>query len=73
MFETKRMTFGGTAEPAAYTSVASLGNVGPAVNPEVVKVVTGLLDKHCGVPADRCYVHVLDIPRGDFGWSSRIL
>lgn len=73
MFETKRMIFGGTADAAAYTSVASLGNVGGEVNGEIVKVVTGLMEKHCNVPADRCYVHITDIPRGDFGWSARIL
>lgn len=73
MFETKRMIFGGTADPAALTSVGSLGNVGGEVNAEIVKVLTGLVEKHCSVPADRCYVNVTDIPRGDFGWSARIL
>lgn len=74
MYDAKPLIFGGSAAPAAYTNVASLGNVGtPEVNAEITKVVTGLLGEQADVPPERCYVHVVDIPRGDFGWSGRLL
>lgn len=57
MYDAKPLIFGGTADPSAFVSLASLGAVGPNNN-EIVKVLSGLLEEHTGTPANRVYVQV---------------
>ncbi|KAJ2776377.1 hypothetical protein H4R18_005705 [Coemansia javaensis] len=61
------LTFGGTAAPAAYVTVGSIGAVGGARNAPIVARMTELVARELGVPPDRIYVGIRDIPRTDFG------
>eukprot|EP00177_Eucheuma_denticulatum_P007224 GFKZ01013146.1.p1 GENE.GFKZ01013146.1~~GFKZ01013146.1.p1 ORF type:complete len:119 (-),score=12.38 GFKZ01013146.1:119-475(-) len=71
-FETSKMIFGGSAEPCAFLYLASLGALGPHVNPELVRSFSAVLESEAGIPPDRIYVEFNDIPvRTDFGWNNK--
>ena len=65
------MTFGGKDDPCAFAYLTSLGALGPNNN-DLTKGISGLLEEHCGVPANRIYVQIVDAEiqgRNFFGWN----
>ncbi|CEM24109.1 unnamed protein product [Vitrella brassicaformis CCMP3155] len=62
------MRFGGSEGPVAFVYLASIGKIGPDTNPKVSATISGLVEKHLGVPSDRCYIQFVDSPGSNFGY-----
>merc|ERR1719194_379450 len=63
------MSFGGSEDPCAFVQLLSLGNVGGEANRAISAGVAELCEDGLGVSPDRCYLHVVDVPRSDFGFK----
>jgi phenylpyruvate tautomerase len=62
------MIFAGTAEPAAYVELKSIG-LPSAVLSQLSKSFSGLLHEHFGVEPGRVYIEFIDIKGSHWGWN----
>ena len=62
------MTFGGTAAPAAFVEVKSIGALHP---PAMTAAFCELITSRTGIPADRIYISFDDVPASALGWNGR--
>ena len=60
------MTFGGSAAPAAFVEVKSIGALHP---PAMTAAFSELITARTGIPADRIYITFDDVPASAFGWN----
>ena len=64
------MSFGGTEDPCAFVQLLSLGKVGGEANRAISAGVAEIVEEGLGVSPDRCYLHIMDVPRTDFGFKA---
>ncbi|EGB14145.1 macrophage migration inhibitory factor family protein [Pseudodesulfovibrio mercurii] len=64
----KRLLFGGSADPAAFVTLDSIG-LPETRTPELSAALCGFLNRELGIPADRVYIAFGDIERHLFGWD----
>jgi phenylpyruvate tautomerase len=65
---TESMIMSGTAEPAAFVDVRSIGGLSDAVNRQISQDIATLAQAHLGVPADRLFLNFTDVPANHWGW-----
>lgn len=63
------LLFAGTAEPAAYLELKSLG-LPEARTPEFSRALCGLLEETLGIAPDRVFIEFASPPRHLFGWNN---
>ncbi|MGE4421015.1 MAG: phenylpyruvate tautomerase MIF-related protein [Pseudodesulfovibrio sp.] len=66
----KHLLFGGTADPAAFVTLDSIG-LPEDRTPELSAAICGFLNRELAIPADRVYIAFGDIKRHLFGWDGR--
>ena len=60
------MTFAGSAEPAAFVEVKSIGALRP---PAMSAAFSELITARTGIPANRIYICFEDVEASSFGWN----
>uniref|UniRef100_A0A7E4VTN7 L-dopachrome isomerase n=1 Tax=Panagrellus redivivus TaxID=6233 RepID=A0A7E4VTN7_PANRE len=63
------ISFGGSAEPAAYVELASIGGFSNANS--VAKALTDAVNQHLKVPKDRFYVKLTDVPASELAFRGQ--
>ncbi|CAM9468516.1 unnamed protein product [Chrysoparadoxa australica] len=53
------MMFGGTSAPTSFVQILSLGSIGPDQNKTTAERIFSVLEKHLGVPSNRCVGYVI--------------
>jgi len=66
----KTLLHGGTADPAAYVTLDSIG-LPDDRTPELSASICSFLESALGVPADRVYIAFGNIERHLFGWNGK--
>ncbi|XP_070818754.1 macrophage migration inhibitory factor [Chaetodon trifascialis] len=64
------MMFGGKEDPCALCSLHSIGKIDGAHNREYSKLLSGLLNKHLGISADRIYINFVDMEAVNVAWNN---
>jgi phenylpyruvate tautomerase len=64
-----RMTFGGSAAPACYVEIKNIGAISPELSRTISAEVCARLTAALGVPADRIYIELADVPAHLWGWN----
>jgi phenylpyruvate tautomerase len=63
------LLFAGTADPAAYLELKSLG-LPESRTPEFSRALCGLLNETMAIPPERVYIEFAAPPRHLFGWNN---
>ncbi len=64
------MCMGGEEEPACGSAtLASIGGIGVEENRRLAGLVFPILERHLGIPPDRCYINFVDLERANVGWN----
>jgi phenylpyruvate tautomerase len=63
------MSWGGTTEPAAQATLMSIGALGVDQNKKHSKALAEVVSKELGVPNSRMYIHFMNAPSSDVGYS----
>jgi phenylpyruvate tautomerase PptA (4-oxalocrotonate tautomerase family) len=64
-----RMTFGGSTAPACYVEIKNIGAISPETSSAISADVCARLSAALGVPADRIYIELADVPAHLWGWN----
>lgn len=64
------MCMSGESGPAAFLQVCSIGGLNQAVNRDITKQVSVLLQDTLGIPADRIYISFNDVAGVNWGWNN---
>ena len=64
------MTFGGSAEPACFIELKSIGQFSPSQTRELSAWLCGQLETGLGVPAKRTYIEFTNAQGALWGWNS---
>ena len=54
---------------AAFVDIRSIGGLGGDVNRQLAQKIGSLLKDSLGVPPDRIYLNLTDVPGGNWGWN----
>ncbi|BCS87729.1 phenylpyruvate tautomerase MIF-related protein [Pseudodesulfovibrio sediminis] len=65
----KALLFGGTADPAAFVSLNSIGLPEDRTT-ELSQGICSFMQEIFGIPGERVYIAFQDIQRNMFGWNS---
>ena len=63
------MCYGGTADPAAFLYLSSLGSIDPDTNKATSAAVADILEAELGVPKGRYYINFFDSERSNMGYN----
>ncbi|HNW34253.1 MAG TPA: phenylpyruvate tautomerase MIF-related protein [Candidatus Ozemobacteraceae bacterium] len=66
---TSVMRMSGTDAPAAFIDLRSVGGISPQKNKILSKTLSGIVQKHLAVPADRIFLTFTDIPGASWDWN----
>ena len=69
--ETSPFLMGGTAEPAAFADVRSIGGLTPQVNARLSAELAELLERQVGIPRTRLYANFTDVPASAWGYNGK--
>lgn len=65
------MTWGGTEDPCASCTLASIGKIDADTNASVSAMLSELLRKYCAVESNRYYCEFVDAARPNMGWQGK--
>ncbi|XP_073955132.1 macrophage migration inhibitory factor-like [Choristoneura fumiferana] len=63
------MSFAGTTEPFAISSLLSIGHLGVEENKKHSKALSELVEKELGIPANRMYIQFQDEKKANVGYQ----
>lgn len=63
------MQMGGSSDPCALVTLASLGGLGPEMNKRLSESLCDLLELHLKCVPERIFIHFEDRDRSDWGWN----
>ncbi|CAM8959735.1 unnamed protein product [Rhodiola kirilowii] len=63
------IAFAGTAEPAAYAELVSIGGLGPGVNGKLSSTIAQILQTKLSIESSRFYIKFYDVERSLFGYN----
>ncbi len=63
------IAFGGSRDPAAWVEVRSIGGLDDDTNVALSERLCALLGTVADIPAERCFLNFVDIPRPNWGWN----
>lgn len=63
------MIFGGSDAPCALVVLDSIGAVGGAKNQKLVPPIMKHVEEALGIPQDRFYITINDVPGSNMGWN----
>src|SRR3954467_11158213 len=64
-----RMTFGGSTAPARYVEIKNIGAISPEPSSAISADVCARLSAALGVPSDRIYIELADVPAPKCAWN----
>ncbi|XP_025089278.1 macrophage migration inhibitory factor homolog [Pomacea canaliculata] len=65
------MIFGGTDDPCGMVELESLGSVGGAKNKRLIAAIGHHIQEALGIPQDRFYIKITDVPRENLGFNGK--
>lgn len=63
------IAFGSSRGPAAFVELHSIGGLDDETNVALSERLCALVADAAGVPADRCFLNFVDVPRPNWGWN----
>jgi phenylpyruvate tautomerase PptA (4-oxalocrotonate tautomerase family) len=64
-----RTIFAGSPAPSCYVEIKNVGEISPELSRTVSADVCGRLTAALGVPVDRIYIEMADVPGHLWGWN----
>lgn len=69
IIEQADISMGSRCGKAAFIELRSIGGINPENVSSFTELVTGFIDKETGIPAERIFINVSDVPGALWGWN----